>query len=62
VVEVPEGCEIPPPRLGKTGGAELYLRRIRKLEGIPRPALGEDDRLEEGELVKPTPDKATLAA
>jgi hypothetical protein len=60
-VEVPEGCEIVPPRLGSIGEAELYLRRINKLEGIPRVA-DEDDWLEDDDPTEAAHDKAALAA
>lgn len=61
VVEVPGGCEIVPPRLGKVGEAELCIRSISKLEGIPSPAADENEWLEERELAEAVPDKATLA-
>lgn len=61
-VEVPEGCEIVPPRLGKVGEAELYLRRITKLETAPSASANEDDWLEDDEPAEAVPDKATLAA
>jgi hypothetical protein len=62
VVEVPEGCEIVPPRLGKVGEAELYLRRINKLDGIPRHVPDEVGWLEDDEPTEAAPDNATLAA
>lgn len=59
-VEVPESCDLVPPRLGKVGEVELHLRGISKLEGISRPK--EDDWLEEDEPTEAAPDKATVAA
>ena len=60
-VETPEGCDIVPPRLGKIGEAELYLRRIKKLEATLSDATNEDDWLEDGEPAEAAPDSATLA-
>lgn len=34
-VEIPAGCEIDPPRLGRVGETELYLRRSNALKGLP---------------------------
>jgi hypothetical protein len=40
-VEIADDCEIAPPRMGHVDEAELYLRHVNKLEGIPPEA--EDD-------------------
>ena len=61
-VEVPEGCEIVPPRLGKVGDVEIYLRRINKLETVPSGSADDDDWLNDDEPAESQPDKATLAA
>lgn len=42
VVEVPDGCEIIPPRLGSVGEAEFYLRSTRKLETVKDETAHED--------------------
>jgi hypothetical protein len=34
-VEMPSDCEIDPPRVGRVNQAELYLRCINKLDGLP---------------------------
>lgn len=63
VVEMPEGCEIVPPRLGPVREAELYLRSIRKLAApAPEPEDDGDDWLEDDEPAETPPNKATLAA
>ncbi|TIN24757.1 hypothetical protein [Mesorhizobium sp.] len=40
-VEIPDGCEIDPPRLGKLGEIELYLRRFTKLFDNPQGSAEE---------------------
>lgn len=43
VVEVPDECEIVPPRLGEVGAAALTLHRINNLETAKAETGGEDD-------------------
>ncbi len=61
-VEIPEGSEIVPPRLGKVGKVSLTLLRGLTLEQ-PAPEPDEDDDLQdEDEFAETPPDKALAAA
>lgn len=42
-VDIPDDCEIVPPRLGAVGEAQLYLRRISKLRAATAALAVEDD-------------------
>ena len=59
-VEVPEGCEIAPPRLGDVDKVSLTLVRKLTLKH-PAPEPAEDDDWQD-EFAETPPDKALVAA
>lgn len=64
-VEIPEGCDIAPPRLGKVHSASFSFLRKLPLEHVePKPTDDDDDDnwLDDEELAETPPDKAMLAA
>lgn len=61
-VEVPEGSEIVPPRLGEVGEVSLTMLRKLTLENRAPDPADDGDWQDEDEFAETPPDKATLAA